>query len=121
MSPIRESERSRYPANWREISKAVRQRNNGCCEWCDAPNGETVQRTPDGMWWHDGTWDYDDHPPVRIVLTVAHLDHNPENNQPSNLRSLCQRCHNRYDAKHRAAGRKARRAAEMHDGQAVLL
>lgn len=43
---------------------------------------------------------------VRIVLTIAHLDHTPENCDPSNLRALCQRCHNRYDAKHRAETRR---------------
>jgi 5-methylcytosine-specific restriction endonuclease McrA len=119
MSPIRESERARYPKNWREISKAVRQRNNGCCEWCDVPNGETIQRDADGDWHLYPA--LPDAEPVRVVLTVAHLDHNPENCDPSNLRSLCQRCHNRYDAKHRAAGRKARQHAATHDGQAVLL
>ena len=38
---------------------------------------------------------------ARIVLTVAHLDHTPENCSLDNLRALCQRCHNRYDAEHR--------------------
>ena len=42
----------------------------------------------------------------RVVLTVAHLDHTPENCDPSNLRALCQRCHNKYDAKHRAETRR---------------
>lgn len=36
-----------------------------------------------------------------IVITIAHLDHTPENNDPDNLRAWCQRCHNRYDAPHR--------------------
>ena len=38
---------------------------------------------------------------ARIVLTIAHLDHTPEHCNPDNLRALCQRCHNRYDAEHR--------------------
>jgi 5-methylcytosine-specific restriction endonuclease McrA len=42
----------------------------------------------------------------KIVLTIAHLDHTPENCTRENLRGLCQRCHNRYDAKHRAQTRK---------------
>lgn len=41
-----------------------------------------------------------------VVLTIAHLDHTPENCDPSNLRALCQQCHNRYDAKHRAETKK---------------
>ena len=45
------------------------------------------------------------------MLTVAHLDHVPENCDPDNLRALCQRCHNAYDAPMRRA-RIARRARE---------
>jgi 5-methylcytosine-specific restriction endonuclease McrA len=43
---------------------------------------------------------------VKIVLTIAHLDHNPANNDPANLAALCQMCHNRWDAKFRAENRK---------------
>lgn len=35
-----------------------------------------------------------------IVLTVAHLDHDPRNCDPTNLKALCQRCHLRYDTVH---------------------
>jgi 5-methylcytosine-specific restriction endonuclease McrA len=54
---------------------------------------------------------------VRIVLTVAHLDHQPENCAPENLKALCQRCHNRYDARHRRAGiiERARQALNIVD------
>jgi hypothetical protein len=38
---------------------------------------------------------------IVIVLTVSHLDHQPENCDLSNLKAMCQRCHNRYDQKHR--------------------
>jgi 5-methylcytosine-specific restriction endonuclease McrA len=51
-------------------------------------------------------------PGIVIVLTIAHYpDPAPENVDPANLLALCQRCHNRYDAKSRAAGIKARRVA----------
>ena len=36
----------------------------------------------------------------RVVLTIAHLDHQPENNDPGNLRALCQRCHLAWDKEH---------------------
>lgn len=39
-------------------------------------------------------------PAIVIVLTVGHLDHQPENCDPSNLRAWCQRHHLAYDAKH---------------------
>jgi hypothetical protein len=32
-----------------------------------------------------------------VVLATAHLDHNPANNRPRNLKSLCQRCHLIHD------------------------
>lgn len=41
-----------------------------------------------------------------IVLTIAHLDHMPENCEPENLRAWCQRCHNTYDAPERARRRE---------------
>lgn len=39
---------------------------------------------------------------VKIVLTISHLEHTPENCDPANLRAWCQRCHLRYDARHHA-------------------
>ena len=50
-----------------------------------------------------------------IVLTIAHLDHDPRNNDAANLKALCQRCHNRHDAKDRAKNRLAR--LERESGQ----
>lgn len=35
----------------------------------------------------------------RNYLTIHHLDHNPENNAHSNLRTLCKDCHNKIHAK----------------------
>jgi 5-methylcytosine-specific restriction endonuclease McrA len=35
-----------------------------------------------------------------IVLTVAHLDHDPRNCALPNLKALCQYCHLHYDADH---------------------
>lgn len=33
----------------------------------------------------------------KIVLTIAHLDDDPTNNNYENLRALCQKCHLNYD------------------------
>lgn len=52
----------------------------------------------------------------KIVLTVAHLDHKPENCDDANLLHLCQSCHNRYDAPVRAAGIKSRARAARAAG-----
>jgi hypothetical protein len=46
---------------------------------------------------------------IRVVLTVVHLDHNPENCERRNLRALCQRCRLAYDRpKHLEERRKTR-------------
>lgn len=42
----------------------------------------------------------DDDQPIVIVLTVAHLNHEPEDCRPENLRAMCQRHHLAYDAQH---------------------
>ena len=34
---------------------------------------------------------------TRIVLTIAHLDQNIKNNDPENLKALCQKCHFTWD------------------------
>lgn len=95
--PIRPELRALYPKNWAAISKRIRfERAGNRCEWCDAAN----------YWFHPQTGSV-------VVLTVAHLDHDPTNNAEDNLAALCQRCHNRYDAAKRGQNRKhnARRAA----------
>lgn len=40
-----------------------------------------------------------------VVLTIAHLDHMPENCQRANLKAMCQRCHLVYDQEHHAETR----------------
>ena len=45
-----------------------------------------------------------------VVLTVAHLDHDPGNCAEDNLRAMCQRCHLAYDSeRHRQSAYMARR------------
>lgn len=103
--PIRPENRARYPADWRAISLEVRQRAGFRCEGsprypdCRAINGEE----------HPDTFS-------RVVLTVAHLDHVPENvgtaGDRPNLKAWCQRCHLTYDAAHHAqTARETRRKA----------
>jgi len=103
--PIRPENQLLYPPNWRAISIAIRQgRAGGRCEQCNVPNGVWRNHCSDA-WTHDAglaeAWKLDGDRIARIVLTVAHLDHDPRHNDPSNLKALCQRCHNRHDAPHR--------------------
>ena len=100
--PIRPENKHLYPKNWKEIRQQILERANNCCEFCGVQNYSLRYRGTD----IDGM----ELPPTKIILTIAHLDHNPENCDPNNLRALCQRCHNRYDAKHRAETRARTKA-----------
>lgn len=98
MMPIRPENRARYPAEWPAIRAAILLRARGACEGSPAyPDCRARDRRP-----HPVTGSL-------VVLTIAHLDHRPENSDPENLRAWCQRCHNTYDAPHRQANRAARR------------
>lgn len=88
--PIKPENKDRYPKNWKAIRANILARAKFQCEGspsypdCDARDGEPHPYTGS-----------------KVVLTVAHLDHTPENNDWRNLRAWCQRCHLTYDAKHR--------------------
>lgn len=87
-------DRRRYPPNWEEIALAVKEEADWTCEEC----GKRCRRPGEP---------FDTH---RRTLTVAHLDHTPENCERSNLRALCAPCHLRYDARQHAESRARRRA-----------
>jgi hypothetical protein len=48
-------------------------------------------------------------------LTIAHLDHNPQNNKESNLKALCQKCHLNYDLEHHKETRKKNKKLPLLD------
>lgn len=145
--PIRESERARYPTNWRVISEGVRERAGQRCECtgqcgddhersstilppikqnparCGAPNGVHVLRHKIERWrWctaivfeqrEVASMEPDDwaDKSIKIVLTVAHLDHTPEHCEEDNLLAMCQFCHLRMDRdQHRKTAAETRRA-----------
>lgn len=86
-------ERRRYPPNWDEIAAKVKEEADWTCEEC----GKRCYRPGEPC------------PDRRYVLTVAHLDHTPENVDRSNLKALCSVCHLRLDARHHAETRRNRR------------
>lgn len=56
--------------------------------------------------------EFDEHYIV-VVLTIAHLDNDVTNNDLSNLKALCQRCHNRMDIDFRKQNRKVSRQTKL--------
>lgn len=110
--PIKPENKARYPKNWKAIRAAVLERADNSCE--GSPGLHPDCRVDN----------YSTHPETgsKVVLTIAHLDHVPENcdgmdqGQPAppveeaNLRAMCQRCHLKYDAQHHAeTARETRR------------
>ncbi len=94
--PIKPENKNRYPKNWKEISEYIRfGRAKNKCEVCGAVNYSYVNRLTREMCLSD------EHDAIRIILTVAHLDHTPENCEYSNLKAMCQKCHNNHDIPHR--------------------
>ena len=114
----------RYPPNWlSEIRPRILKRANNCCERCGlknhstafsimlrdrqktewrATNEEAIQLAKDSGWMCDLSDPIIK--PVKVILTVAHLDHDESNwdVKDDRLKALCQICHLRYDAKEKA-------------------
>lgn len=138
--PIKPENRHHYRTPEFKMSRGLtllRARNR--CEFCDAPNHKVIVR--EGEYWFDydmtDSWRTQfpkdktayvivtengtrfirkigpngKHKSVLVILTVAHLDHDPTNNDLDNLRALCQRCHNRHDIPHRKQTRAKTREA----------
>lgn len=103
--PIKPQNKHRYPANWDQIRAEILERAGHCCEGspaypeCRAANYLT----------HPVTFS-------RVVLTIAHLDHNPENCDSGNLRAWCQRCHLRYDLEHHIKNARRTRQEKQRTG-----
>jgi hypothetical protein len=87
----------KYPENWKnEIRPRILKRANNCCEFCGVENGIMVFRDNINR-------------NVKIVLTIAHLDHDEENHnvKDERLAALCQLCHIRYDINEKRKRRNA--------------
>jgi hypothetical protein len=123
--PIKPENRHRYPANWNQISKDAKERAGWRCvhPGCAAKQ-YSVGRWLGEVWtphvdyaesytqarqfaaeyafflFGDGPAPRGEPPVIVIVLTTAHLDHDPANCAPENLAPMCQKHHLRYDQQH---------------------
>lgn len=59
---------------------------------------------------------YEFRKPVKVVLTLAHLDRDPSNDDETRIRAFCQRCHLKYDAKQHAESARVTRMARKAVG-----
>ena len=134
--PILRENRSRYPSNWRDIRTSILERARHRCEFCGVTNHAIGYRNCEGHFQpvktrHNPLYS----PPAvitgpllsdsvyvhrlfKIVLTIAHLNHQPEDCRPENLKALCQQCHLRYDVDHHTTTRQQRQRVVLeHIGQ----
>ncbi len=95
--PIKPENKALYPDNWKEIRQDILARANHCCEFCGVENysfrlkiDHTHIRPPTEKGLDLREWS-------KIVLTIAHLNHDPTDNDYENLKALCQKCHLNYD------------------------
>ncbi|WP_280245543.1 hypothetical protein [Nocardia abscessus] len=111
--PIRPENKTRYPADWPDISQRIRfGRAGGRCEClgeCGRPrdhldNDGRCRNHHDAPAYGTGS---------TVVLTTAHLDHTPEHCDDDNLRAMCQGCHLHYDRDHHARTAAATRRAAI--------
>jgi hypothetical protein len=103
--PIAKELRSLYPPpkEWQTLRRQIHARAGGRCEQCGLADRVRIHRR-----WHDGSqWTPAvglglERPPgyrpaVLVILTTAHLNHQPGDNRPENLKLLCCRCHLLHD------------------------
>lgn len=103
--PIRPELKKLYPPNWHALGREVRARAGNCCE--GSPKFPDC-RAADGL----------SHPDTgsRVVLTVAHFDHDVTNNTRDNLFAWCQRCHLAHDLEQHMMSARKNRAAKVGQG-----
>lgn len=85
-----------YPENWlTEIRPRILKRAKDKCEFCGVVNYSWINRHTREIQLRS------EEDSIRVILTIAHLDHDIKHNEDSNLKALCQKCHNNYDRKNR--------------------
>ena len=96
--------RELYPQNWDEIALKIKTEANWTCEECGRPcrrPGESMteflSRVGSGIARKYPISNGDRTAYQRFTLTVAHLNHKPEDCRRNNLRAWCAPCHCRYD------------------------
>lgn len=113
--PIRPEMKALYPEDWAAISDWVRfDRAMGRCE-CEGECGSRHHLGWASYWFSgDARCPNYHREPSRftgslVILTTAHLNHDPSDIRPEILRAMCQGCHLSYDRDHHAATRAARK------------
>lgn len=116
--PIRPENQARYPKDWTQISLRIRfERAEGQCECFGECGVDHLMENGPLVDERCAARHNEDHHVTgsNVVLTVAHLDHTPENCDDENLKAMCQRCHLRYDADHHRLNSEATRRKKLNN------
>jgi len=102
---------SQYHPDWRDVIRpAILKRDGYKCAHCGIKHKARVYKDTTGKY-----VDCDDfmeqwaksngRKVFTLYLQIAHLDHNKQNNDPSNLKALCPVHHARFDTEHKKLAR----------------
>ena len=111
--PVMPIIRARYPENWNSLALQIKHEAQWCCQQCQRPCRQpseplAIFQRRVQAWRHTQTprpAKYEA-APRRYLLTVAHLDQQPSNQDPSNLKALCTVCPLQFDSQFRAKQRR---------------
>lgn len=88
-----------YNPAWPYLRELVSHRDRNRCKKCRAPHRVKIWRMKDRTWkrYEPGSRPANARALILCVCTVAHLDWNRNNDDPTNLALLCQQCHLDHD------------------------
>lgn len=101
-----------YHPEWKtKIRPDILERDNHCCKFCGVKNHSLIRRygklKHEWEYWPEGmeseAWSLAGMKSTKVILTIAHLDHDKTNNNYDNLAALCQKCHLGIDLHHHMA------------------
>lgn len=102
---------SQYHPDWKDIIRpAILKRDGYKCAHCGIKHKSRVYKDTTGKYvecddfmeeWAKSTG----RKVFTLFLQIAHLDHDKQNNEPSNLKALCPIHHARYDTEHKKLAR----------------
>ncbi len=97
---------SRYPKNWKQLTKQLKDACGWKCQWCGIAHG-SIRKGRNGQY--------------KVILTTAHIGENKHDKMDtSNLQVLCQVCHLREDGKEHAENAKVTRRKKKLAVQPLL-
>jgi hypothetical protein len=141
LMPIRPELKKFYGVEWRAVRARILARAGNCCEQCGKPDrlAVWVYSSQDcGQYWslclgpsqdwiyclYGGGGNFRLNPSgtteaqesgrlrlIRVVLTIAHLNHVAGDDRDENLKALCQWCHLNFDVLHHKQSRSIRKDA----------